>query len=66
MTTQEFEKKQSQVLDIDLISNIERKLEKLCKTGGRSLSMSVPPSVNDLDMSISELIKRYKQCKKLK
>lgn len=66
MTTQDFEKKQSQVLDIDLINNIEQKLEKLCKTGGRSLSMSVPPSVNDLDMSISELIKRYKQYKELK
>tara|TARA_R110002012_G_C11277740_1_gene570299 strand:+ start:199 stop:477 length:279 start_codon:yes stop_codon:yes gene_type:complete len=61
MTQKQFESKQAEVSDTKLIETIETKLSKLCQTGGRSLSMSVPPQVSDIDMAISELIRRYKQ-----
>jgi hypothetical protein len=61
MTHKHFETKQAEVSDTKLIETIETKLSKLCKTGGRSLSMSVPPQVSDMDMAICELIRRYKQ-----
>lgn len=61
MTQKHFETKQAEVSDTKLIETIETKLSKLCQTGGRSLSMSVPPQVSDIDMAICELIRRYKQ-----
>jgi len=61
MTTEQFEIKQSLMPTQELIDKIESNLSKLCKTGGKSLSMSVPPSVNDFDMLVCELIKRVKQ-----
>ena len=61
MTEKQFESKQAEVSDTDLIETIQTKLSKLCKTGGKSLSMSVPPQVSDIDMAICELIRRYKQ-----
>ena len=61
MTQEHFETKQAEVSDTELINTIETKLSKLCKTGGRSLSMSIPPQVSDIDMAICELIRRYKQ-----
>lgn len=61
MTEKQFEIKQAQVSDKELIETIETKLSKLCKTGGSSLTMSVPPQVSDFDMATCELIRRYKQ-----
>lgn len=61
MTQEHFETKQAELSDTKLIETIETKLSKLCQTGGRSLSMSVPPQVSDIDMAICELIRRYKQ-----
>ena len=61
MTEKQFKTKQAKVSDTELMETIETKLSKLCKTGGRSLSMSVPPQVSDIDMAICELIRRYKQ-----
>jgi hypothetical protein len=61
MTKKQFESKKAEVSDTVLIETIEVKLSKLCATGGKSLSMSVPPQTSDLDMAICELIRRYKK-----
>lgn len=60
MTTEIFEELQSKMKDEDLLKLIEDKLRLLCKTGGKSLTMTVPPRTDDFDMLICELIKRYK------
>ncbi len=59
MTVEQFEKKQSEMADKELLEKTRQLLSKLCQTGGKSLSMSVPPNVNDFDMLICELMRRY-------
>ena len=34
-------------------------LSKLCSTGGQSFIMTVPPRIDDTDIILSELIKRF-------
>lgn len=58
-TKNDFDEKMSNLSDEKLLNNIKDKLSKLCKTGGLSLTMSVPPRVDDFDMSVCELVKRY-------
>ena len=60
MTEKEFKQRQSNVSDEKLIETIETKLSEICKTGGKSLTMSVPPHESDFDMAVCELIRRYK------
>ena len=60
MTVEEFDQKQSEMPDKELLEKTQKLLSKLCETGGKSLSMSVPPSVNDFDMLICELMRRFK------
>jgi hypothetical protein len=59
MTTEQFQEKQSQMSNEELISLAKEEISILCKTGGKSIKMSVPPSVKDTDMLICELIKRF-------
>ena len=61
MTTEEFETRQSKMTDKVLLEALELNISKLCKTGGKSFSMSVPPSIKDTDMLICELVNRYKK-----
>lgn len=61
MTTDIFKDKQAEMRDGDLIKLVEDKLRLLCKTGGKSLTMTVPPRMDDFDMLLCELIKRYKE-----
>lgn len=58
-TKDDFGVKMSNLSDETLLSNIKDKLSELYKTGGLSLNMSVPPKVDDFDMSVCELINRY-------
>lgn len=60
MTVEQFNKKQSEMSDKELLEKTTELLSKLCKTGGKSLLMSVPQNVNDFDMLVCELMKRYK------
>ena len=53
-----FELKQKEMPKDELIKKIRDELSKLCRTGGRSLSMSVPPSVDDFDMIVCEAMDR--------
>jgi len=57
--TKQFEEKQSQMSNEELISLAKEEVSKLCKTGGKSITMCVPPTVKDTDMIICELIKRF-------
>ena len=60
MTENEFQQKQSEMSDMELIEKAQNEVSKLCETGGKSLRMTVPPSVNDTDMLLCELINRFK------
>lgn len=57
---EEFRKKQADMSDEELLGKCREELSKLCKTGGRSLTMCVPPQVDDTDMLFIELMRRYK------
>ena len=61
MNTEEFEKARTEITDVDLIKKARDLLSELCKTGGKSFRMTVPPRIDDTDMIFSELIKRYQQ-----
>ena len=43
------------------LQEVDQQLSELCKSGGNSFTMSIPPSVKDFDMLISELIRRFKE-----
>lgn len=57
--TEQFEEKQQAMSNQELIELSKKELSKLCKTGGKSLKMTVPPMVTDTDMLLCELIRRY-------
>ena len=59
MNIEQFEKEQSEMSDDELIVLCQEEISKLCKTGGRSFVMSVPPRIKDTDMLFVELMKRY-------
>lgn len=59
MTFYQFEAKQAKMSDKELIEKCERVVHDTCETG--TFTMSVPPSVNDGDMLLCELIRRYKE-----
>ena len=61
MTIETFEENQADMYDRELLKLVEDKLSLLCKTGGKSLTMTVPPRIDDFDMLVCELIRRYKQ-----
>jgi len=56
-----FKQKQAEMTDKELHDLVRTELSKLCKTGGKSLTMRVPPTVTDTDMLISELLNRFKR-----
>lgn len=60
MTVEQLKEKQAQMSDVDLILNVERQITELARTGGRSLTMCVPPEITDTDMILSELVRRFK------
>lgn len=60
MTEKQFKQQQESMTDQDLISEVERQIFELAKTGGRSHTMSVPPRIKDTDMVLCELVRRYK------
>lgn len=57
---EKFEQEQAEMSNEELYNLVQQQLSKLCKTGGQSLKMSVPPRVDDFDMLICELLKRFK------
>jgi len=61
ITKEQFEQKQAEITDKELHDLVRTELSKLCKTGGKSLTMCVPPMFTDTDMLISELLNRFKR-----
>lgn len=60
MTTEQFDAKQEEMPDSELIALVEKQISELAKTGGRSFTMCVPPMVTDTDMLFCELVRRLK------
>jgi len=58
MTIEQFKENQSKMSNEELISFAKEEISKLCKTSGKSITMSVPPSVKDTDMILCEVIRR--------
>lgn len=58
---EQFRLKQSQMPDKELAELARKEVSKLCKTGGKSIRMCVPPMITDTDMVLCELIRRFKQ-----
>jgi hypothetical protein len=59
--TDQFEQKRAEMSDKELHNLVSVELSKLCETGGRSLTMCIPPQVTDTDMLISELLNRFER-----
>lgn len=56
-----FRDKQASMSDADLIILCSRHISGLCKDVS-NFRMSIPPSVNDTDMALTELIRRFENC----
>lgn len=59
MTHEEFQDKLHNVSDRKLIEEATIQLDKMCKDGAKSFTMTVPPRLTDTDMVFSELIRRF-------
>lgn len=60
MTHEEFKLKVEALSDNELHDMAQKALSKLCETGGKSFTMTVPPRINDTDIILAELIRRFK------
>ena len=61
MTHKEFQEQLAAIPDIELVEQAQTALSKLCATGGRSFVMTVPPRLDDTDMVLAEVIKRFEE-----
>jgi len=59
MTHEELQEKLKTIHDQELVEMAQKALSKLCSTGGQSFTMTVPPRVDDTDIILSEVIKRF-------
>ncbi len=59
MTHEEFKAQLEAIPNLELAEKAQSALSKLCSTGGRSFTMTVPPRLDDTDMILSEVIKRF-------
>lgn len=60
MTTEQFKKLQAAMPDEELIEKAEHQISELAKTGGKSITLCVPPEITDTDIILSEIVERYK------
>ena len=61
MKTEEFKKKQSEMSNEALIGLAKDTISKMAESYGKAHKMTIPPSITDTDMLLSELIKRFEQ-----
>lgn len=61
MTIDELKRKQAEMDDSKLIELVEKGISKMCKTGGKSFTMTVPVHITDTDCLLSELVRRFKK-----
>lgn len=55
-----FRKKQESMSDNELIEFVEKEIYLLIESKGATITMSIPPSVQDTDMLLCELLDRFK------
>jgi hypothetical protein len=61
MKTEEFNKQLNEIDNLVLIEKAKISLSRLCETGGKSFTMSVPVRLEDTDVILSEIIKRFEK-----
>lgn len=61
MTHEEFQQKLKAIPNQELIEKAESAVSKLCKTYGESFIMCIPARLDDTDIILSEVIKRFKE-----
>lgn len=64
MTHEEFREHVSGIPNNELAEKATKSLRKLCSTGRRSFTMSVPPRFDDTDIILSEIIVRFQHLTK--
>ena len=60
MTEERLKELQTEMSNETLIKLVEKTITDLALTGGRSHRMTVPPQIDDTDMLLSEMVKRFK------
>ena len=58
---EQFRDKQANMSNEALIGFVEDQISDLAKSYGKSHKMSIPPSITDTDMLLSELVRRFKE-----
>jgi hypothetical protein len=58
--TEEFEQRQAEMSNEELIERAEKEVSELARTYGKSHRMCIPPMITDTDIILSELIRRFK------
>lgn len=61
MTHEEFQQQVYDIPDRKLIEMAGIAVEKMCKTGGKSFTMTVPPRTDDTDIVLTEIIRRFEE-----
>lgn len=56
-----FKERQEAMPDAELCQKVKDEVRNMCKSGGRSFTMRVPVAINDTDMLICELVRRFEQ-----
>ena len=56
--SERFQLKQKGMPDRELVQRSNKEIERLCKTGGKSFTISIPVRVTDSDIILSEVIRR--------
>lgn len=56
-----FNEKLRSIPTIELIETAHEQLSRLCKTGGRDFTMTVPCQTNDTDIVFAEVLRRLKE-----
>ncbi len=64
MTTEEFRIKLKAIPDYKLAEMARDSVRRLCQTGGRGFTMSVPVRTDDTDIVLIEIIQRFEQLTK--
>ena len=64
MTHEEFQQQIEAIPNLELAEKAHSALSKLCSSGGASFTMTVPPRLDDTDMILSEVIKRFELLQK--
>ena len=59
MTHKEFKAKIEAIPNLELAEKAQSALSKLCSTGGQIFTMTVPPRLDDTDIILLEVIKRF-------